>query len=88
MNYDSNNSFKLLVLNAINVVQSFADLFPTFSNINLPGKPSKSDILQKTLPPSWIFRKVLRNTYDVTYHVQRTLGSKKDPKNDFKTKNY
>ena len=49
MNYNINNSFKLLALNAINVVQSFADLFPTFSNITLPEKPSKSDTVGKNV---------------------------------------
>ena len=57
INYNINNSFKLLALNAINVAQCFADFFPTFSNINLPGKRIQSltqykyifDVLKKGL---------------------------------------
>ena len=76
-------SFKLLALNAFNVVQSFADLFPTFSNVNLLGNPSRSDKIQKTWPPSWIIRERLHTTYDVINHVQFNLGSKKYSKIEF-----
>ena len=35
-NNNNNSSFKLLALDAINVGQTFVDLFPIFSNTNLP----------------------------------------------------
>ena len=86
INCNINNSCKLLALNAITVTQSFINLFPTFSNTNLPGKfDTRYKYMSAILD---IFRKVLRNTYDVTYHVQSNLCFIKHPIFDFKTKSY
>ena len=60
-----------LSLNAISIVRSVLALFATFSNANLLGKAFKNfNTVQSTWPPSWISKKVLYKTYDVTNHVQ------------------
>ena len=71
INYNVIISLKSLAFKSIKVTKSVLVQFLTFfKNAFRQGKAFNFDTVQSNWPSSWISKKVLLNTYDITDHVQ------------------
>ena len=70
LNYNVTILLKSLSFKSISVTKSVLVLFPMFYNAHQLEKAFEFDTMQSIWLPSWISKMVLRNTYNVTDHVQ------------------